>query len=355
MQGLDEHNCGELLLTASLKRFRGSELAILVSTRLAGASGISCNNMASAKKKASFIEPMLLLRSETLPDDPNWIYELKLDGYRALAIKSRGKVELRSRNNNDFSSRYPAIVKALSGLPDETVIDGELVALDGDGRPSFNALQNYASSAASVLYYAFDVLVLAGKDLRRESLSIRRDALERKVLPKLNEPIRYSLALEEKLQDLITAVKAQGFEGLVAKRRDSLYEPGLRSGAWRKMRVNQGQEFVIGGYTPGGRSFDALIFGYYEGNNLIYVARTRNGFTPRSRLQLFEQFQGLEIEKCPFANLPEKKSGRWGQGLYRSKNGRMPLAEAGPGRSVRIRRMDTRRSPPPFTFHCLAR
>jgi ATP-dependent DNA ligase len=111
----------------------------------------------------------------------------------------------------------------------------------------------------------------------------------------------------------------QGLEGLVAKRRDSLYEPGQRTGSWMKMRVNRGQEFVIGGYTRGTKTFDALVFGYYEGKKLIYVGRTRNGFTPATRAQLFKKFKGLEIDECPFANLPEAKSGRWGQGLTKVK------------------------------------
>ena len=114
-------------------------------------------------------------------------------------------------------------------------------------------------------------------------------------------------------------MKEQGFEGLVAKRRNSVYEPALRTGAWMKMRVNRGQEFVIGGYTRGTKTFDALICGYYDGEQLIYVARTRNGFTPAARAQLFRKFKGLEIGDCPFANLPEAKSGRWGQGLTKAK------------------------------------
>jgi ATP-dependent DNA ligase len=105
------------------------------------------------------------------------------------------------------------------------------------------------------------------------------------------------------------------------KRRESRYEPGLCSGAWQKMRVNLGQEFVIAGYTPGPRNFDAVIIGYYDGDRLIYVARTRNGFTPGSREALFRRFKGLETAKCPFANLPEAKSGRWGVGLTAAKMG----------------------------------
>jgi bifunctional non-homologous end joining protein LigD len=272
------------------------------------------------KVKAKFIEPMLLLRTDALPDDrERWQYELKMDGYRAIAFKTGDKLHLRSRNDNDFSKRYPGVVKGLAKLPSETVIDGEVVAFDADGRPSFNALQNQGSAETPIIYFAFDLMILAGRDVRAEPLHVRRDLLERKVLPKLTEPVRYLGELDAALPDLIASVKEQGLEGLVAKRRDSRYEPGLRSGSWQKMRVNQGQEFVIGGYTAGSKTFDALIFGYYEGDGLIYAARTRNGFTPLVRAQLMKKFRGLETKECPFANLPEAKSGRWGAGLTAAK------------------------------------
>ena len=271
---------------------------------------------------------MLLLRTDSLPAGEQWLYELKLDGYRAIAWKRNGPpsrdarrptsdVCLRSRNDNDFSGRYPEVVKALAKLPDNTVIDGEIVAFDEEGRPSFNALQNIGS--APVVYYVFDVMVLRGQNVMREPLHKRRALLEKHVLPKLPEPVRYAAPLDADLPTLIHSVKAHGFEGLVAKRRTSVYEPGLRSGAWMKMRVNRGQEFVIGGYTRGTKTFDALVFGYYEGNKLVYVARTRNGFTPATRVRLFKKFKGLEIKECPFVNLPEAKGGRWGQGLTKEK------------------------------------
>jgi bifunctional non-homologous end joining protein LigD len=262
---------------------------------------------------------MLLLRTDALPSGGQWVYELKLDGYRAIAFKRNGAVHLRSRNDHDFNARYPAVVKALATLPDNTVVDGEIVAFDQEGRPSFNVLQNYGSSAAAVVYYVFDVMVLAGEDVRREPLERRRALLETKVLRRLPEPVRYSAPLDAELPVLIQSVKAHGFEGLVAKRNGSLYEPGLRTGAWMKMRVNRGQEFVIGGYTRGTTTFDALVFGYYAGDRLMYVARTRNGFTPVLRAQLSRRFKGLEIGECPFANLPEARSGRWGQGLTQAK------------------------------------
>ncbi|HZM95575.1 MAG TPA: hypothetical protein VFB92_19225 [Vicinamibacterales bacterium] len=273
-----------------------------------------------ARAKARFLPPMLLLPTDRLPDDPaKWEYQLKLDGYRAIAFKSANTLRLRSRNDNDFSGRYAAVLRGLAKLPDETVIDGEIVALDAEGRPSFNTLQNSVGSPARIVYYVFDVMVLAGRDVSRETLTTRRELLERKVLPTLAEPVRYVGVLDASLRDLIHAVKTQGFEGLVAKRRDSRYEPGLRSGAWMKMRINRGQEFVIGGYTIGTRTFDALVIGYYENGRLMYASRTRNGFTPALRQQLFKKFRSLEIADCPFANLPEARSGRWGQGLTKAK------------------------------------
>jgi hypothetical protein len=209
--------------------------------------------------KARFIEPMLLLRTDMLPSGRDMSFELKWDGYRAVAFKTGGKVHLRSGNNNDFSARYPAIATALAKLPDETVIDGEIVALDETGRPSFNALQNYGSGGAPLLYYIFDVMILKGRDVMAEPMAARRDLLREGVLQRLGEPIRESLELDASLPDLMQAVKAQRFEGLVAKRRGSRYEPGQRSGAWQKMRVNQGQEFVIAGYTPSPKNFDSII------------------------------------------------------------------------------------------------
>src|SRR5262245_50432127 len=120
---------------------------------------------------ARFIEPMLLLRTDALPSDASrWEYQLKFDGYRAIAFKSGGALHLRSRNDKDFSLRYPGVMTGLANLPGETVIDGEVIALDEDGRPSFNLLQNYGSSRASVLYFVFDVMILAGRDVRRETL-----------------------------------------------------------------------------------------------------------------------------------------------------------------------------------------
>jgi bifunctional non-homologous end joining protein LigD len=271
--------------------------------------------MAVPKIKARFVEPMLLLPTSRLPEEPGLPYELKLDGFRAQAIKGGGRVQLRSRSNKDFNRRYPSIANALDSMTDETVIDGEVVAMDEAGKPSFNALQN-VDHGAHVVFYAFDVMILEGCDLMAEPLRARRELLRSGVLAHLDEPIRESPELEAKLPDLIESVKACGLEGLLAKRRDSQYEPGQRSGAWQKMRVNRGQEFVIGGYTIGARGFDAIIFGYYDHSKLN---STPAGRGTASRAQLFRRFQGFAAAECPFVNVPEASSGRWGQGLTAEK------------------------------------
>jgi bifunctional non-homologous end joining protein LigD len=154
-----------------------------------------------------------------------WLYELKLEGYRAIAFKAAGRVYRRSRNGKDFTEHHPDIASALSELVDETVIDGEIVAMDETGEPSFNLLQNFGSSRASLIYYVFDVLILSGRDVMHEPLSVRRELPQREIMPRLREPIRESAMLNASLPDLIAAVKAQGLEGLVAKRRDSRDEP----------------------------------------------------------------------------------------------------------------------------------
>jgi bifunctional non-homologous end joining protein LigD len=171
-----------------------------------------------------FVEPMLLLRTSSLPGDDGWIREIKLDGYRAIAFKNAGKLYLRSRNDNDMAARYPVITRALAKLPDNTVVDGELVALDEDDRPSFNLLQNYGNSSGPLLFFIFDLLVLSGRDLKEEPLETRRDLLEKRVMPKLIDPIRLSPALEGSMKELIASVKESGLEGLVAKRKDSVYQ-----------------------------------------------------------------------------------------------------------------------------------
>jgi bifunctional non-homologous end joining protein LigD len=264
--------------------------------------------------RIAFVEPMRAKLAEDLPAGDEWVYEIKLDGYRALALKTAGEAELRSRNNNLLNARFPGIVKALERLPTDTILDGEIVALDEDGRPRFNALQNAPSASPQIYYYVFDLLASGGRSLLREPLSRRRALLDETLAP-LSDPVRLSGLLEASPRDLLAAARQQGLEGLVAKRRASIYEPGQRSGAWVKVKVNQGQEMVVGGYIPGKTHFDSLLVGYYEGKRLIFNAKVRNGFVPRLREAVYERMKPLETGVCPFDNLPEPRGARRGEAL----------------------------------------
>jgi len=176
---------------------------------------------------------MACLAVAEVPAGSEWEYELKFDGYRAIAFKTRNRVHLASRNGKDFSQRFAELVGPLEPLPDETVIDGEIVALDGSGHPSFNLLQNYATREYCLVFYVFDLLILAGEDLRSEPLELRRKLLHTRVMSRLAEPIRFSETSRGSavnLVELIRAVREQGLERVIAKRRDSLYQPGKRSG-----------------------------------------------------------------------------------------------------------------------------
>jgi bifunctional non-homologous end joining protein LigD len=156
----------------------------------------------------------------------------------------------------------------------------------------------------------------------QEPLERRRELLRTEVMPLLPDSIRYSETLKASLAELIEAVREQGFEGIVAKRRDSLYKPGQRSAVWQKMRVLQRRDFVIGGYTPGGGNFDAILIGDYQGRALLYVAKVHGGFTPAMRAAVFKRFNGLERKTCPFKNLPEARRGQWGEGLTAAEMGK---------------------------------
>ena len=189
--------------------------------------------MLRKKPGTGFIEPMLLLRTEKAAGGTRMAHELKLDGYRALAIKTGGQGPSPLAQRQRLQRAVSGHCKALASMPDETVIDGEVVALDEDGRPSFNTLQNYGPQAHRCIFSSSTCLMLKG-DVMAEPLVKRRELIEKHVLPKLADPIRYSPILEGSLKDLIRSVKAQGLEGLVAKRRDSKYEPGLRPAPGRK-------------------------------------------------------------------------------------------------------------------------
>jgi DNA ligase D-like protein (predicted ligase) len=266
------------------------------------------------KREASFFEPMECLSVSKLPEGSQWIWEIKLDGYRGLAVKSGSGVTLFSRRRKSLNKQFPYIVESLADLPAGTVLDGELVAIGDGGRPDFNLLQNFRAAASRIHYYVFDLLCCEGRDLTRLPL-IERRALLKSLVAVRDKRIRISDYVEATPTDLLSAVREQGLEGIIGKRKDSAYQPGKRDGTWIKYRVNRGQELVIGGYIPGAHGLDSIVVGYCEGGGLIYVARVRNGFVPASRRQLFEKMRPLVVPNCPFVNLPETRPSRWGEGL----------------------------------------
>ena len=252
-----------------------------------------------------------------LPAGDQWIWEIKLDGYRAEAIKSGSHLLLLSRRKKSFSKQFPLIYEALTDLPDDTVIDGEIVALDESGRPDFNLLQNHRSAAKQISYFLFDLLVLEGRDLISLPL-IERRRLMRSL--KFNSPlVRFCEQFDSSGEEMIAAVRQLGLEGVIGKRKDSKYETGKRTGSWIKHRMNRGQELVIGDYFPGQHGFDSIILGYYKGEDLFYVARTRNGFVSASRRQVFSRLKHLVTPTCPFVNLPDTKKSRFGEELNAEK------------------------------------
>ena len=254
--------------------------------------------------------------AKALPEGKEWLYELKLDGYRALLLKNGKEIRILSRNEKDLTQMYPRVAAAGLRLnAGQAVVDGEIVALAEDGRPSFQALQHRASHPRHlVVFYAFDVLHLNGRDMMSDPLQGRRARLPEIIGE--NPTIRLSRDLPGSAADIVRVLRAAGIEGVVAKRRDSSYQPGERSGDWVKFKLEQQQEFVIGGYRPeGSTGLDALLVGYYEGGTLQFAGKVRAGFTPHIRRELVGKLGPLTVSECPFANLPDSTTGRWAGGI----------------------------------------
>jgi bifunctional non-homologous end joining protein LigD len=251
---------------------------------------------------------------QELPEGDDWLYEVKFDGYRALIIKSLDAVQIRSRKDNDLTRTYPGISAAARQLHARTaVVDGEIVAVDGRGQPSFQALQHRGGHPGYVpVFYAFDLLHLDGEDLTGLPLEQRRARLPAVVK---DSGILLSESLAGRVAEITEAVRGLGLEGVIAKRKNSRYDAGLRSGAWLKLKLDRQQEFVVGGYRPGLYGVDALLVGYYEEGALRFAGKVRAGFTPHLRREVAAQLQRHHAPRCAFVDLPSSKTSRWGGGV----------------------------------------
>jgi bifunctional non-homologous end joining protein LigD len=264
------------------------------------------------------LPPMLPTLADRPFSHPNWLFEPKLDGYRVIATidGSNGEVRLASRRGLDCSDQYPWLVEALRRQPySEMVLDGEVVALDENDRPSFQHLQNRQSDPnVCLLYYAFDLLYRDGFDLRGVPLDQRKPLLEQSLVA--SERVRLVEAFPAEGEMLYEVARANGMEGVVAKRRDSRYETGKRSDAWLKIKAVQRDEFVVGGYTHGGgaraSTFGSLVLGYYGqgADRLSYVGNVGSGFDDTTLSTLLRRLEALRTDESPFDG-PIPTGGRW--------------------------------------------
>src|SRR6202043_1954506 len=223
----------------------------------------------------------------------------------------------------------------------DAIIDGEIVALDEKGRSSFQLLQSLdmGEERPAIVFYAFDLLRLNGKNLQNLPIEERKAKLE-ELLKKPPGAIRYSVSFTEDIPELLERAHKLGLEGLIGKRAGSRYEPGKRSGAWIKLKLHLEQEFVIGGYTePEGsrKYFGALLVGFYEGKKLKFAGRVGTGFSEKLLSSLYSELNKIRVEKCPFYNLPAVGRNRWDQGLTAAEM-KLPLGQAGVGLPDKISR-----------------
>ena len=260
------------------------------------------------------LKPMMAGSAQSPFSHPGWLFEPKLDGYRVMAFLHGGEVTLLSRNGLDLTSRLPEVASDLKAQEyDEMVLDGEVAALDEDGLPDFGLIQHVMGfdkgavdrpiGGANMVYYPFDLLYLDGVDLRKVPLIDRKKLLSHAFAP--SEHTSLVEYVEDDGASFYRAAVGLGLEGIIAKRRSSVYEPGKRSNAWLKIKHVKSQELVVGGYTRGAgarsTTFGALLVGYYEGGELRYAGRVGTGYDNSMLEKLHSQLAELEAEQCPFA------------------------------------------------------
>jgi len=254
------------------------------------------------KKLRKFITPMFAKLGEQPFNSEDWIFELKWDGYRAVAELGTGEVKFYSRNGLSFADKYPSIYEELQSIKEEMIIDGEVVLFNEDGQPDFQKLQLYSENThLPIIYYVFDMLSYKGKDLTELSLLERKNLLQ-KALPK-TDVIRYCDHVEEEGEAFFEQIVAKNMEGMIAKRKDSIYHAGKRTNDWLKIKHHNTEEVVIVGFTEprGGRKhFGALVLGRYEGKQLKYAGHTGTGFDDATLKAVSAKLKNLVTDKSPF-------------------------------------------------------
>ncbi|HEY2391411.1 MAG TPA: DNA ligase D [Candidatus Angelobacter sp.] len=280
---------------------------------LQGPAELSSVEGAVQAEMPASLDPMLATLSTSIPSGTDWLYEVKWDGYRALCYIADGKVRMLSRRGIKLDKQFATVVAALaqSVKADTAIIDGEVVALDENGNPSFQRLQGMTGfgvkpavkGVAPLLnFFAFDLIYLNGFDLRKAALIDRRNLLTSILLP--SDIVRYSEHFAGKGSELLQAVKAKGLEGILAKQAQSRYE-SKRSGNWIKIKVSCQQDFLICGYLLGEREyFGALVLGYYEDKKLVYAGNVGSGFTQQSLKAVFETIEPLVTKKAVLSDVP---------------------------------------------------
>jgi bifunctional non-homologous end joining protein LigD len=267
----------------------------------------------SNKPLPQFVEPMQASSVKEPFDSPDWIFETKMDGFRAIAvIDSTGKPRLWSRNRLPLEPKFPMVVEAVGHLKlRSTILDGEIVALDSEGIPRFQLLQQWQKRpTAPVVYYLFDVLWSNGRDLTGKTVLQRRDRLEQIITPVSG--IQVGGYVEARGKDLFALAKEKGLEGIIAKRKASIYRPGKRSPDWLKIKSRPQQEFVVCGFTEGKGSrkyFGALLLAAYQNGALRYFGHSGTGFSEKGMRETIDRLKPLFTDQLPVENpprIPEK-------------------------------------------------
>jgi bifunctional non-homologous end joining protein LigD len=250
------------------------------------------------------VAPMLATLIDKPFDEKGWLYEIKWDGYRAIALINKGKTTLISRNNKSFNEKFYPVYNAVQQWGVNAVIDGEICVLNKKGVAHFGSLQNWRSEAdGDLVYYVFDILWLDGRDLKTLPLTERRKILK-DIMPADNDTIRYSEAFETSATEFLDAAGKMGMEGIMAKKADSTYIPGDRNKSWLKIKTHKRHEVVIGGFTNNEDSpklFSSLLVGVYEKNKLRYTGKIGTGFNNKMQQTLMQQFKPLISKKSPFS------------------------------------------------------